>query len=518
MLIQLRMSRVGSAQFPLNCKSAEPRFLEAVQQLGRTVSFSVFGHRGSTIGYIHTWNPNLFDGLSCSDSLQVNMLNEPQNPIYSESSIYNFTGTPSKDISCIISRNPRLLNVHLRLDGEARSAYYTGRHELEEAERQFALENIGVHIRPLESLTLEGKLHFTQTAWDIWECNMNWFALRSLSLIGEPLVKEVTERLVNCCPNLDSLRLDAQYRYRRGEQSHPDNSRRFLTDVTPFVSSAMLKQLSLKGFHHDNLNALKQGGSQLQRLLFHVPEGPAMWGSCHWKVVWPETFKASLLSPSHLESLQIECPRLEWLAFDIMPFHISREISISEPYTPVSGHSPSAYHNLPYTPCEPEDYENAKPILESQNPQRDSPTAPDPIFMSLKRFRYLRHLRLFIHKVHLLPWTFSLKDTMRTFLWLRKHKIGIPLESLVVYCGPDVPAMENGYRVGPGIVYEMGEGKLCTTEFGGTVLWQIKEDGGRQTFEIIEGRRVRELPDYRWMLDRFEDMDCDGWVIPFEWP
>jgi hypothetical protein len=107
-------------------------------------------------------NPDLFlDRVSCLKSLQIDILNKPEYGCYSTQLYRNFKGTSSKDIARIISQNPRLKHLHIRLVGWEPN---DSGHDLGVVEKEHALENIGEHVHKLESLALEGELHFTHSA------------------------------------------------------------------------------------------------------------------------------------------------------------------------------------------------------------------------------------------------------------------------------------------------------------------------------------------------------------------
>lgn len=471
--------------------------------------------RRGTGGYLHTFNSRLFDKVTCLEMLQVSILNNPNFPRHGEPTYDSFSGTPSKDIAEIIHQNPGLKNLHLCLG----ASNHAGQgHKLLSTEIEHALENIGDSMHPLTSLTLEGTLHFTQSAWSSWDTNMKWADLRNLSVLTEALVQEVTENLVGRCCNLQSLTLEAPQSYRNISPSQPH---RFQTDVTPFLSSLNLADLSLVGFNPDNLIALEGSGSNLQRLLFHIHEGPRFWATPGpHQIRSPPSFKDVLISPTRLATLQSTCPSLEWLAIDTVPFHLNNYLGGEGLWVPMAGYSsldlqksrqplPLGRQNLPEdVPSSPRP---ARQFVGLNSPQLNSvqQDVADPIFETITRFRSLRHLRLFVHAPKML-WTFGLDDTIRTFLWLQKHKQGAPLESLVIYLGPGFWGRSHPY-----IVYEMGKGRVHVQHDRTRILYeQVGEPGRSGLLKELWRKDVRSK---YTPLEQWERSDREGFVVPIAW-
>ena len=101
---------------------------------------------------------------------------------------------------------------------------------------------------------------------------------------------------------------------------------------------------------------------------------------------------------------------------------------------------------------------------------------------------------------------------MRTFLWFRENKAGLPLESLVIYYGSTNAAS----RSNPWVVHEMGERRWYTTGAGETVLWEMDSESGFRELERMSNREddVRSES----FTDRWERLDPVGFVVPIGWP
>jgi len=209
-------------------------------------------------------------------------------------------------VTNIIRRDPDLKALHLSLDTRRR-VYASESHS---ETRRKALEHIGYAITRLESLNLEGDLHFTDKAWTTWAAASVWGTLQTLSIIGTPLFKEMTSRLQGQLLTLKTLTLSAYEDY----QSFPKSTfHESFTQVKTFLSSLKLTRLCLLGFHPEVLlHALPINGASLRYLRFHVRENA--WDL---RLVLGPSYSTLLLSALHLETLRSTCSTLEWLGLDV---------------------------------------------------------------------------------------------------------------------------------------------------------------------------------------------------------
>jgi hypothetical protein len=467
---------------------------------------------------MHTFNSQLLvDRVTSLISLNVVLLNVPTSPSRPYGTRYaTFDGVPSQDIAKLISQNPGFRDLQLGLGGGFPGR---GRHRLKALEAEHALENIGAIKNPLRSLTLHGNFAITPTALSVWESH--WLQLQRLSLYNEKLVRQAADHFVGRFPALRSLRIEATNHRWKWDWSPP-----FLLDLTPFLSSLKLTELFVTGLQPRNMEALKECGSQLQHLSFHVDEGPGRWvpgREFQIRSPSPSRFTDMLLSPKELTEIRLACPSLDWLAFDVQPFHLGEATSALGQPTPMSGYSESSLHVYEEAISSEtqllEQYA-ARNILERFVVQEKG---PDPIFTELTRFRSLRHLRLYIHDVRLMPWHFSIGDAIRTFLWLQKHKEGVPLESLVICNRISQNRPRPGAQGSPWIVYEMGMGKVHAGNSKLSALYDVEKDGiAPALLEVASeaGDPVSLTPQYdedEERMDWLERLDPKGFVVPLDW-
>ena len=376
---------------------------------------------------MHTFNPQLIlDKVTCLESLQVNLLNTPNFPRHGEEMYKSFDGVPSQDIAKILRQNPRLKDLSLCLD----ATNHAGQdHDLLSTEREHALENIGESLPPLRSLTLKGKFQFTPSARATWN-NFDWGRLRNLSVLTESLAQDISTYYRGQCSSLRSLRLEAPDITTQVMPAIMPN--RFETDISPLISSLALKELSLHGYHPSNLDGLERNGSKLRRLAFHIRENANSWIMPGPRIRTSAKFVDLLLTPEGLGDIERNCPSLEWLAIDISPFHLEQHTSSGGLPDPLFGFAAStieaAKKNI--LAASPHQGFQVAQILIVQFNMQDQDL--HPVFPALAKFRSLRHLRLYMHRVAILQWPGRLVDAINTFLWLRKHKQGVPLESLVI--------------------------------------------------------------------------------------
>ncbi|KAF2650764.1 hypothetical protein K491DRAFT_782397 [Lophiostoma macrostomum CBS 122681] len=492
---------------------ADIALLDAIERLklNRPFMLASFG-RPLPDGAMHSSNLQLFhDRFTCLVSLGVMLPRFTIHPERGEPTYAPCFGNSSGDVAHIISRNPGFKDLQLRLRGPV---WGSEEHELLSSEVEYAMEHIGAIVKPLRSLALDGIFAFTPKALSVWEGH--WLQLQSLSLLTEDLARTATAHFIGRFPALRNLRI-------RADRRPLGRSSPFLLDMLPFLASLKLSELSLTGVHPSNLGFLAEGGFNLQRLSFHICEGPNHWVPGRGDKIQPPSpsrFTDILLSPERVSEIGAACPSLDWFALDVQPFHIGEEAITSELHTPMSGYSASSLR----------DYEqkiSLETSLFSQYAARNilerfviQEVGPDPIFTELARFCSLRHLRLYIHDVHLMPWHFGLGSAIRTFLWLRKHKEGVPLESLVIFN----PIRENkpmkGIEDSPWVVYEMGEGKVHAEGRKTSAIYEVERDDTIPAlFELGNGywgRRTQRDEENREMI-KWGMIDPEGFIIPLDW-
>ncbi|KAF2732616.1 hypothetical protein EJ04DRAFT_578258 [Polyplosphaeria fusca] len=490
-LKQVRLNKVGADSVPQTDSDEPHPFLEAIEKHPNAVLS--LGRSKYWGGYTHTLNSNLINGVTCLQSLQVRILNLPRIPRHGEPTYASFDGTPSKQIAKILDENPRLKDLSLLLDGNNGAGQI---HDLAALEREHALINIAKSVPVLRSFEFQGDFDFSDAAWLGLERANVWKNLRQLHVFTHALVRGCVRHLPGHVPVLRSLRLDDIERRHR-----PPSMDRYQFDLSPLLSVSELINLSIVGYHPDNLSTLSHAGSSLERLLFHVREFPNLWALGNR--AYPVTFEQVLLSAERLTAIGSACPKLDWLALDVSPFHFKEGTTNNKTPPPVAGHPPFLI-------------EEAKKRLGaaagSLNIMNYSMSHTPPVFLALLGLQSLRHLRLYLHMIWPLPLHFDLPSSMRTFRWLRAHKQGIPLESLVVHA---VPRRRAAPQMQIWVVQEVGEGKLYTTEGRENTLWE--EDPGTGDYVILEKKMSETGDPQEDLVEYWDREDSEGFLVPHEW-
>ena len=423
----------------IDLRPIDPSILSTINELHRSVSLAVDC-------YVYTRNVDArLDKLACLESLRVCFLGTTpvnRNGGWANEELGN---NPFQDILTIISTNTRLKHLHLSLErgyGVSIPPVYS---EME----KYALEVLGPTIPDLKSLVLEGDLHFTDKALQTWTKPFN--KLRSLYIMGVPLIEEMTKSLQGQMSALQTLKLSAFKDVQEKATFQGDTE-----SVKAFLSTLTLSSLSLFGFHPDILlHAIRSRGPSLIHLCFHIREdamallmrsGPPL--------------STLLLSTAHLETINRTCHALQSLTLDV-----TRSSLLTAGRAPRESPSPDL---------------QPSPIAASATPT--SP-ADHSLLLALATMPTLQHIRLFLHNdpVGFLQQNnppLIATDVLVTYAHLRRHKRVRPLKSLLVCAGQQ--SLE---------VWESGPERVVTVEC---------RDG--------RNRRVREAWDVDgWVMRRREE-------------
>ncbi|KAM0805541.1 hypothetical protein BDR22DRAFT_959119 [Usnea florida] len=397
LLPQLQAVRIGGDECFnydwIDLRPVDPSILSAINELHRSVSLAVDC-------YVYTRNIDArLDKLACLDSLRVCFLGKTTTNRIGGWANEELGSNPFLDILMIISTNTRLKHLHLSLQrgyGVAVPPVYS---EME----QYALEVLGPTIPDLKSVVLEGDLHFTDKALRIWTKSFN--KLRSLYIMGVPLIEEMTKSLQGQMPALQTLKLSAFKDLQEKTTFQGDTG-----SVKAFLSTLTLSSLSLLGFPPDILlHAIRFSCPSLIHLCFHIREdamalcmrsGPPL--------------STLLLSTAHLETINCMCPALQSLTLDVTRSNLlTAGRPPRESPSPDLRPSPIAAFATPTTP------------------------ADHSLLFALATMPNLQHIRLYLH---IDPVDGTLlnnppliaADVLATYAYLRGHKCARPLKSLLV--------------------------------------------------------------------------------------
>lgn len=477
--------------------------------------------------YVHTLNSNYqLHRFSCLESLRVCILNKTIIPHHGNPTLQSYHGRPSQEIAEIIRQNRHLKSLHLCLRATPDPAPAHD-HLLDEKEN--ALDHIGKAVKELECLTLEGDLQFSQDAWTTWTNNFAWNKLRSLSLLGMPLISSVAAHLEGQLSGLHKLSLSS-YRQISMTLNHPIS----VCDrpLELFFLTLNLTHLSFQGFHPDILvPALKTTGPTVRYLRFHIRGGP-MYHQLFGQI----SYSTLLLSAAHIRMLQASCPALEWIGLDILRASLadgSQDTSTTASSSAVC--SCSDLHRGSRHDVSGPQSSNADPRSDVVNQQVVSPTPPAPsghglippegeassvtsregqglpfksflasetdwsMIDALANIHSLRHVRFCLDRDQMHAWSLTMADVLATFARLRARKRGVPLESLVVR------GFLHGRGSGLWIAWELGP-RMATVEYRGyqkrlKEVWNT-EDLVVLTHDEMDPSNWPEHPD--WAIS-------DGW-------
>lgn len=214
-------------------RSIDPSILSTINELHRPVSLAVDC-------YIYTRDMKArLDNLSCLRSLRVCFqYNTPTNLIGGGAN-EELGSNPFQDIVKIVSKNTRLKHLHLSI--KKKRDFSLSLPPIFTEMRDHALGILGRTIPDLESLVLEGDLHFTDKALKIWTKPLS--QLQSLQIMGVPLVLEITGSLQGQMSALQTLKLSAFQDVQDYITFHGDS-----VSLKAFLSTLVLTDLSLLGF------------------------------------------------------------------------------------------------------------------------------------------------------------------------------------------------------------------------------------------------------------------------------
>lgn len=212
--------------------------------------------------YIYTTDPHLLDNSTRLESLEICLLNEPLFPRRGGPNCSSFDGMPSKCVAAMLQRNRELKHLSIRINA---TNHVHMSHDLLLTEQAHALENIAPASLPLKSLSLRGNLHFNDRAWSSWS-NV-WTNLRSLSVTGYGVTREMINHLEGSLPALRALRLKPYPPVHLRDASFDPNT--FCHDIEAFLCRLRLTDLSLVGCPSNIILALKDDRSTLQSVCFH---------------------------------------------------------------------------------------------------------------------------------------------------------------------------------------------------------------------------------------------------------
>lgn len=481
-----------------------------VEQIFRTSLFTAIKELDKRVrvaldGYIYTINPQLLDDFNRLKLLHVSLLNVPLSTRHGGPTYSSFDGIPSKALATVLQQNQEIKHLGIRLHAmnNARMS-----HELVPIEQAHALENIGQAVPQLDSLSLEGLLHFNDRAWSSW--SKVWTNLRSISIRGHEVAHEVVNHLQGCLPSLRSFRLEPWHSLH--PQNTPFDSDSFQTSVRVFLSSLRLSRLSLVHCASDTLFALDASASTLRRLCFHHHHRNRSLPLATNLMLFSRDH--GLLKAQHLEYLRSTCSDLEWLAFDVEIFHLSCPNGTEAPgiKVPISGPSRATIQARKdiMTSRTPgwRDIPRLRSQLEDNERSDSGSEQEDPIFKILASYSTLRHLRLFVdtHPFH--PWSLSITDTIYLFLYFNRRETSCRLQSLVIGNGPT--PLHSFWTI-----YELGDDKVFVSDVSSKQIWDVSDYanlqpterskmhfGGRQdhTKQLKEGEEFRmptEWSDFR---------------------
>ncbi|MCJ1436516.1 hypothetical protein MMC27_005895 [Xylographa pallens] len=334
------------------------------------------------------------DGTRCLRSLRV--------CLGSGASSSSHTGTPTSLLPIrpstytvqLVSQNPALRDLHLVMAEPILHMV-----EGDPPERTYALERIGLSLRQLQSLSLEGDLHFTDKAWITWTSSLNWKQLRSLTIAKLSLIEDFASRCTGDLPSLHTLKLSAYSP--RNEWLNTDFVP-LTKSISKFLGSLQLNCLSLEGFHPSILlDALKP---TLRYVRFHVRESEV-------RLANGSHVSTLRLTTKHIDTLRSACPSLYWLGLDAEDdkwCYLDEPITVSAmPASPMTSSAPATYRSSP-----------------SYKPPYGQTVLLTMLDM-LATIRSLCHIRLFFYNE-------PVCKAMLIFTYLRTRKQGFPLRSLVI--------------------------------------------------------------------------------------
>lgn len=405
------------------------------------------------------------DGIACLESLRVCLVHiprfsrHPTSQYLDGSSKTSFGDDIPAGLARIIRQNPRMKALHLCLQ----NSKITLTHDSHPEVRQHALAEIGRTAPHLDTLSLEGDFIFDEAAWSTWSSNFRWDQLRSLSIANMSIMQPIIGRLKGRLPMLRMLRLSAYEEYHCSIHNDFHKGAQYLKT---FLAGLSLTHLSMLGFHPDILfSGIESGGSTLQNLRFHIRENATALS------FRGPTFPTLLLSAAQIAVLKSRCMNLRWIGIDIPRSGLEGANGDLDPSVtqapattgPVGGRTyPSAAAcaqrsphrmGLPFSAAELSRVlssssfrdpaflsSRSNPVLSSSfwhRPllsEQNIPTNSGAFLDSLATMPSLRHIRLFVHTDHNIPWTLSNADAIATFERLRSRKQGWALQSLLI-CG-----------------------------------------------------------------------------------
>lgn len=377
----------------IDLRPIDPSILSTINELHRSVNLAVDC-------YVYSRNLDArLDKLDCLESLRVCFVGKT--PVNRDGGWANeeLGSNPFQNILTIISTNTRLKHLHLSLQrgyGVSIPPVYS---EME----KYALEVLGPTVPDLKSVVLEGDLHFTDKALKTWTKPFN--KLRSLYIMGVPLIEEMTKSLQGQMPALQTLKLSAFHDLQERTTFQGDTG-----SVKAFLSTLTLSSLSLFGFPPDILlHAIHFSGLSLIHLCFHIRED-----AMALRMRRGPPLSTLLLSTAHLETINSTCPALQSLTLDV-----TRSSLLTARRHPRESPSPDLQPSIiavSATPTSPADHS---------------------LLFALATMPTLQHIRFFLHidpvdrtQQNSPPLTAA--DVLATYAHLRSHKCARPLKTLLV--------------------------------------------------------------------------------------
>lgn len=337
------------------------------------------------------------EDLSCLRSLRVCFLANSSMSRGVKGANEELGSNPFQGIVKLVSTNTRLKHLHLRLREDSLSSSPIYREM-----RDHALEILGPVLPDLESLVLEGDLHFTDKALKTWTKPLN--QLQSLQIRGLPLVEQITRSLQGQMPALQTLKLSAFPNQQDYTTFHGDP-----TYLKAFLSTLVLTDLSLQGFPPDILwHALQSSGPTLRHLCFYSDDATGLDTRAG-----PPLLPTMLLSTEYLRTLISTCPALQRIILDVTNSSI---LTAEKP----SQESPPSASNL-----------QPSPIATSSSPLT---RANGSLLLPLASMPALQHIHFFVLNdlVQLFDPYLTTADAVAVYAYLRNHKRGCPLKTLLI--------------------------------------------------------------------------------------
>lgn len=348
--------------------------LKAVDELPGAVHLAV-GH------YRYQWDqPTPLNRISCLESLRIFIHPERAVDWY--------------EVAKILGGNPGLRDLYVRV---LRDRDYR---DLNDRSSDRSLETIGSSAKALYSLTLEG-------TFTLGRVSLTWISslpqLRSLSLVGLKLTLGMAKCLHGQLPALRILKLAEAYQQSR---ISPLNTKQTST-LGAFLSTLRLGYLSIRGFEPGIvLRNVRYSGSSLYSLRLHVPQR------------FTSEEAMPMFTVQQVREIASACPNLECLTFDVSHTDL-----------------------LSWARAQTEEPSEVMPDrwMDDISTFRDSPPTDSPIFSALLTMSALKHIRCFVQfgmnpaeKYEDIQRDFCISEVVATYLYLRKHKRGCELQTLVI--------------------------------------------------------------------------------------